>query len=69
MKFPKAILLAVALLAGAPAWSQTPPPATTPAGSDQPQTNWWSKPGTDIGMDGPVRLVWAAHKNPETRPA
>jgi hypothetical protein len=68
MKSPKAILLAVALLASASAWAQTPVPATPPAGSDQPQTNWWSKaPTTDAGMDGPVRLVWAAHKNPETR--
>ena len=29
----------------------------------QPQTNWWSQAG---GENGPTRIVWAAHKNPET---
>ncbi len=56
-----ALIAAGLLLTGACAWAQTPAPA------EAPLTNWWSKaPTTDAGMDGPVRLVWAAHKNPET---
>jgi mannose-6-phosphate isomerase-like protein (cupin superfamily) len=68
MKSLKTLLTAVGLvLTGAHAWSQTaaPPPV---AAADAPLTNWWSKaPTTDAGMEGPVRMVWAAHKNPETR--
>jgi hypothetical protein len=56
MLFNKALLIAVGLiLAGNPAWSQTPARA--------PQTNWWSAPGRE---DGPPRIVWAAQKLPET---
>ena len=56
----KTTLIAVGLmLAGSPAWCQTP----APAGAKSPQANWWSAPARE---DGPSRIVWAARKNPET---
>jgi mannose-6-phosphate isomerase-like protein (cupin superfamily) len=56
----KTTLIAVGLvLAGSPAWCQTP----APAGAKSPQANWWSAPGRE---DGPSRIVWAAQRNPET---
>jgi hypothetical protein len=62
MTLEKTILIAVGLmLAGSPAWSQTP--ASAPAGANTPQTNWWSAPGRE---DGPPRIVWAAQRRPET---
>src|SRR5271168_5424326 len=63
MKFMKTVLIAVGLmLARGPAWSQTAAPAPA-LGARVPQTNWWSQAG---GETGPTRVVWAAHKNPET---
>jgi mannose-6-phosphate isomerase-like protein (cupin superfamily) len=61
----KTVLIAAGLiLAGIPAWSQTPAPAPAPArGARAPQANWWSAPGRE---DGPPRIVWAAQKDPET---
>jgi mannose-6-phosphate isomerase-like protein (cupin superfamily) len=62
MTFRKSVLIAVGLMvAGSPAWPQTPAPAR--AGARAPQTNWWSAPGRE---DGPPRIVWAAQKTPET---
>src|SRR5215831_3602002 len=62
MKSMNAVLIAVGLmLACGPARSQTAAPASAPARG--PQANWWSKAG---GENGPTRVVWAAHKNPET---
>ena len=65
MKSTKTVLIAVGLmLACGPAGSQTAAPAPAPArGARVPQANWWSQAG---GENGPTRLVWAAHKNPET---
>jgi len=55
MKSTNTVLIAVGLmLACAPAWSQSAAPA--PA-------NWWSQAA---GETGPTRVVWAAHKTPET---
>ena len=62
MKSTKAVWIAVGLMLGCgPAWSQTAAPASAPARG--PQANWWSQAG---GENGPTRVVWAAHKNPET---
>jgi len=62
MTFKKTVLIAVGLMvAGSPAWPQTPAPIPARAGA--PQTNWWSAPGRE---DGPPRIVWAAQKTPET---
>ena len=62
MKSTKAVLIAVGLmLACGPAWCQSAAPASAPARG--PQANWWSQAG---GENGPTRLVWAAHKDPET---
>lgn len=65
MKSTKTVLIAVGLmLACGPAWSQTAAPAPAPArGARVPEANWWSQAD---GENGPTRLVWAAHKNPET---
>ena len=61
MKTPA--LLATALVLGAaPALAQDQPPAAGRA-RPAPQTNWWSQAG---GENGPTRMVWAAHKSPET---
>src|SRR4051812_39811168 len=40
--------------------------AATPLLAQQraPDANWWSTPG---GGNGPRRIVWTAHKSPETR--
>ncbi len=66
MNSPTPVLLALALvLGGAPVLAQTPAPsaATAPGRAQSNQTNWWSQAGGD---NGATRIVWAAHKNPET---
>ena len=63
MASPASALLAFAIgLAVTPALAQGDAPAA-PARAQSRPTNWWSDPGND---SGPTRLVWAAHKNPET---
>ncbi len=66
MKSRKRVLIAVGLMLGCgPAWSQTaaPAPPAPARGARVDEANWWSQAG---GENGPTRLVWAAHKNPET---
>ena len=61
MKSPA--LLAMAFALGAvPALAQDQAPAAGRA-RPAPQANWWSGAGRE---DGPTRMVWAAHKSPET---
>ncbi|HEU4550575.1 MAG TPA: hypothetical protein VFS01_12825 [Rhizomicrobium sp.] len=58
MRTPTSALVALGLVLGAtPALAQA-----AAAAPDQP-ANWWSQAG---GERGPTRIVWAAHKNPET---
>ncbi|HEY1876751.1 MAG TPA: hypothetical protein VGG66_04745, partial [Rhizomicrobium sp.] len=64
MASPSSALLALAvLISAAPALAQTQSAPAAPAPTQSRQTNWWSEPGND---SGPTRIVWAAHKNPET---
>jgi len=59
----KILLAAGLLLAAAPALAQDQTPAAPARNRPAQQTNWWSQAA---GENGPPRIVWAAHKSPET---